>query len=122
MNLCNDGFLIEGGGLIRYTGGDSYIEIPPSVTRIGDRAFKWCSSLESIEIPSSVWRIGDRAFWNCESLERIEIPSSVTSIGNLAFGRCTALTDIFYEGSYVKWKSLRVSIPSDTKVHCSIAE
>ncbi|MBQ8336594.1 MAG: leucine-rich repeat protein [Bacteroidaceae bacterium] len=69
------------------------IEIPNSVTVIGDDAFR-CSGLTSIEIPNSVTVIGDGAFQNCSSLTSIEIPNSVTSIGSGAFSDCEALTDV----------------------------
>ena len=61
------------------------IEIPDSVTSIGESAFSDCSSLTSIEIPNSVTSIGEWAFSDCSSLTSIEIPDSVTSIGEHAF-------------------------------------
>ena len=64
-----------------------------TVTSIG-QAFAYCTSLTSIEIPASVTSIGDGAFQDCTSLTSIEIPASVTSIGRLAFVRCTGLTGI----------------------------
>src|SRR5574344_1574471 len=45
-----------------------------------DNAFNGCSSLTSIEIPSSVTSIGNNAFYYCTSLTSVTIPSSVTSI------------------------------------------
>jgi len=70
------------------------IAIPSSVTSIGDYAFSKCSSLASLEIPSSVTSIGNGAFNGCSSLASLEIPSSVTSIGYFAFERCGSLTSL----------------------------
>ena len=70
------------------------INIPNSVTRIGDSAFSGCTSLASIDIPNSVTDIGNFAFSGCTSLASIDIPNSVTSIGFSAFSGCTSLASI----------------------------
>ena len=44
------------------------INIPDSVTSIGDFAFSGCDSLTSINIPNGVTNIGQGAFKNCGSL------------------------------------------------------
>jgi len=70
------------------------VNIPNSVTSIGNGAFGYCSSLTSINIPDSVTSIGNGAFSRCSGLTSINIPDSVTSIGNSAFSRCSGLTSI----------------------------
>ena len=70
------------------------IEIPESVTSIGNYAFEKCTSLTTIKIPESVTSIGNSAFKNCTNLTTMEIPESITSIGGTAFEKCTSLTTI----------------------------
>ena len=43
----------------------STLEIPSSVTKIGDYAFHRCSGLTTLNLPSNVTSIGYRAFWEC---------------------------------------------------------
>ncbi len=46
-------------------------------------------------IPDSVTKIGEIAFWYCTSLTSVTIPDSVTSIGKWAFAVCTSLTSVY---------------------------
>ena len=59
--------------LIWYPAGktESNYTIPDSVTTIGERAFRNCSSLTSVTIGNSVTSIGDSAFYNCTGLTEI---------------------------------------------------
>ena len=77
------------------------IEIPTSVTSIGENAFRDCSGLKSIDIPNSVTNIGDGAFYGCGELKSIDIPNSVTSIGVGTFGKCSGLTSITIPNSVI---------------------
>ena len=79
-----------------YCTGLTSITIPNSVTSIDDYAFLHCTGLTSITIPNSVTGIGDRAFYECTGLTSITIPNSVTSIGRDAFNGCTGLTSPVY--------------------------
>ena len=81
-------------GIFRECRNLAQIEIPDSVTSIGNYAFEGCESLTQIEIPDSVTSIGDRVFYSCSSLTQIEIPDSVTSIGISAFRKCSSLKQI----------------------------
>ena len=62
----------------------SYV-IPNNVTRIGDRAFSFCSSLAEVIIPNSVTNIGKGAFQLCSSLAEVVIPNSVVCINGNPF-------------------------------------
>lgn len=76
----------DGRTLVRGVNGD--VEIPSSVTEIGDSAFDGCPLLESVTIPDGVLDIGAHAFCCCDGLENILIPQSVTNIGTRAFVSC----------------------------------
>ena len=98
------------------------IEIPNSVTSIGDEAFSytpWLAAKKAenplvivnnilidgstasgdITIPDSVTSIGGHAFYGCFRLTSIIIPNSVTSIGTHAFNGCFRLTSIIIPNS-----------------------
>lgn len=64
------------------------------VTRIADKAFEFCSSLNSVTIQGGVTGIGDSAFLGCPILSSVTIPDSVTDIGRSAFEECNYLTSI----------------------------
>ena len=68
------------------------IEIPSSVTSLGEYAFYNCSSLASVTIPSSVTEINYGAFINCSAMEKIVIPASVAKMGERVFLSCSSLT------------------------------
>ncbi len=73
----------------------SAVDIPESVTSIGDYAFNSYASLKSINIPNSVTRIGKYAFQNCKLLESVNLSEGLESIEEGAFESCEALRDIF---------------------------
>ena len=86
--------------------------IPAGVTSIGVGAFA-CSSLTSVEIPTSVTSIGDAAFSDCSSLTNVTISSSVTSIGTSAFANCNSLDNVLFHGTESEWNE--ISIGSDNE-------
>ena len=96
--------------------GVSKVEIPDTITSIGNGAFSGCDFLQEVNIGSSVAYIADRAFSGCDlrnvtinseissigqyafsgnsNLESIDIPNSVTEIEYRAFQDCGNLLDI----------------------------
>ena len=76
--------------------GLTSVTIPESVTKIGESAFT-STGLTSVEIPESVTEIGARAFAST-GLTSVTIPKKVTEIGTSAFHSCTALGEVIVEG------------------------
>ena len=78
------------------------IVLPNSISTITSASsydngvFYLCSGLVNVEIPNSITSIGDYAFYNCSSLTSINIPSLVTSIGSSAFSNCSNLTSVIF--------------------------
>lgn len=94
-------FVIEDGVLIKYNGWQSFVEIPDTVTAIGNGAFKNNKTMMGVTIPDSVTSIGKEAFYNCTSLLGVIIPDSVESIGSSAFALCSKLAHVkLPEGKY----------------------
>lgn len=73
----------------------TYIQIPGSVTEIGERAFAAAGAYTnlSLSIANGVKTINKDAF-NRSGVTSISIPGSVTSIGESAFYRCSKLTSV----------------------------
>ena len=82
------------GGAFYFCTGLTAINIPNSVTYIGNSAFAGCYSLTNVTIPSGVTSISQGAFYYCSGLTSIDIPSGVTTIDTSAFYGCTGLTSI----------------------------
>ena len=70
------------------------VEIPNSVTSIALGAFSGCTNLRSVKIPNSVTSIENAVFYKCTNLRSVKIPNSVTMIGDNAFKGCTNLTNV----------------------------
>ncbi len=82
-----------------YTGSGGAVTIPGSldgypVTRIGDHAFQYGTSLTSVTFPASVTSIGGNAFNYCGGLKNLTVPGSVTDIGEWAFSDCGKLASL----------------------------
>lgn len=74
------------------------VEIPASVTSIGNDAFAHCVSLQTVTFAgsSNLAAVGANAFLGCTALTRITIPASVTSIGNSVFQGCSELANVTF--------------------------
>ena len=68
------------------------------LTKIGKMAFYGTQALKSIDIPSTVTAIGESAFADCFSLEKIEL-GHIESFGQNTFARCSSLKTAKIQGS-----------------------
>ena len=116
------------------------------VTAIAPRAFYNCLSLTAIQIPATVTNIGELAFGACDNLmyisvsdanlyycdidgilytadlfsllfyppmragSSVSIPSMTAEIADMAFLNCAYLTHVDYEGSAEEWEQIDIGI------------
>ena len=69
----------------------AYVEMFPSITTIGDEAFRNCVNITDIILPDSLTTIGAGAFRGCTGITELTLPASLTSIGSGALDGCTGL-------------------------------
>lgn len=70
------------------------IEIPESVTTIGNMAFYGCENIQSITLPSGTTYLGESVFSNCKSLRSVSIPEKVKEIKSGTFYGCETMENI----------------------------
>lgn len=70
------------------------IELPATVTAVGNGAFSYCRKLRQIELPEGVTVIEPFTFEHCVNLTDITLPASLESIGSLSFANDNALRNI----------------------------
>ena len=71
------------------------IELPGSLTEIGEETFMYCSALKEIAIPNLVTKIGSDAFYSCQQLKKVVLGASVEHIAEYAFNGCGALEEVY---------------------------
>lgn len=98
----NNGFMMDGDKLVKYTGTATSVSVPNGVKVIGAEAFADCSGLSYVTFPDSLERIENGAFSGCRNLNRIIIPKNCVSIGNGAFADCDNLSSVSLPASLVE--------------------
>ena len=107
------------------------VELPSTITNIGDYAFRNCNLLSSVNIPEGTTRIGEYAFFN-SNVTNITIPKSVITIERQAFNSSDLINVTFESGSQIEtigvgafsWTSLEeINLEACTKlltIGCSV--
>lgn len=72
----------------------SALDLPSTVTVLGQGCFSQCTTLTAVILPPSVVEIQQGAFTNCIALTSVTIPNSVRTIGNYVFSGDTALRSV----------------------------
>lgn len=90
------------------------IEIPSTITKIGNGALKGCYKLTELKFPSNCMYIDEYACENCTGLQTITLPKKLKRIGTGAFENCKDLgsksgTGIYYEGTQPEWNRTIIS-------------
>lgn len=116
--FADDGFEVQDGVLVGYSGTGGEVEIPEDVVKISGSAFQGnntiihvymgdsvreldtgafasCSNLVTIQLSNNLTRIETLAFHNCENLKEIAFPESLSYIGACAFRGCNNLVSVW---------------------------
>ena len=101
------------GGAFGSCVGITEIQLPSTLSTIGEVAFYGCSGLSSITIPDNVTSIRDHAFEGCTGLTSIDIPEGISKISNSAFRNCTKLSEVRLPDSLTE-------IASDAFANCAM--
>lgn len=80
---------------LAYSHYSGNIEIPESITEIGNSAFQSTTYIGHVSLPSSLQKIGRDAFYYSK-IEEITIPENVEYIGKRSFVSCNKLKTIYY--------------------------
>ena len=112
-------------GLFQFCTSLKKLDIPNSVTEIGDLAFAATGFVE-FTIPDTIKKIPEGMFYYARDLQKVNIPNSVTEIGGAAFAGTTDLTEITLPNSINKipefafydcWSLEKINMPNNvTKI------
>lgn len=73
--------------------------ISEGVTELGNALFAYCSVLTSVTLPTTLQRVGKESFYGCPSLESIVLPASLKTIGSGAFNECPKLMSVYSQAT-----------------------
>lgn len=62
------------------------LDIPDSVTEIGQLAFRFCTNIEKVKLSNNLKSLNQQLFAGCDKLKELEVPASVKTIKETALG------------------------------------
>ena len=86
--------LLTVGEATFFNTGIEKIELPASVTKLGEKAFKFCFELKEIIIKSKIKELKYETFSGCRKLKNVVLPNTLEEIESCAFYECTNLTQL----------------------------
>lgn len=89
-----DGFKVENGTLVSYSGSEKKVTIPQGVVAIAKECFKGNSSINEVIIPSGVLFVQESAFEGCEGIRKLTLPDGLLTLANCAFKNCRRLEKV----------------------------
>lgn len=103
------------------------IQMPESLTWVGDRAFVNCKRLHSITLPNSVTHLGKEVFKDCNNLSAVKLSEGVNDIKECTFYNCRNLNSISIPNSVqvIEYAAFRysgltsVTLPNSLKKLCT---
>ena len=91
--MCKGANLYIGNELL------TWLDIPNSVTKLGDYAFQNCLSVERVTTGSALVSVGSFAFTNCKNLKDVTLSTAVNTISYGAFSGCESLESVTFNGT-----------------------
>lgn len=107
---------IEIAAYAMYGCGDlTEVEIPTSVTLLGDLSMAECTSLRNLKIPDGITRLPDGLLQGCTQITRVDVPSTVKFIGIAAFADCESLRSVILPASLIGFSGLQTGLGTELK-------
>ena len=98
-----DGFVIENGVLTAYTGDDTVVRVPDSVTAIANGAFRNNTTMTELYLGKNVVSIDNNIAYGAAALTNVHLPDGDTpvAVAGSAFSGCENLTTLVLGPSVV---------------------
>ena len=98
----------------------SNVTFGSGIEKVPGRLFQDCTGLTHIEIPGTVTEIGNWAFSGCDALKSISFGKYMSSIAFCSFSKCTNLTDVYYGGTQPQWAEIKIDSNNDPLIGATI--
>ena len=94
----HEGYNEEGYGNAKNEHLITEVNLPDSITTIGERAFYNCEKLTKVKMSENLEFVGDGIFWACGALKEVTTIGKITTISDEMFHGCDQLEFVIPEG------------------------